>query len=62
MANATNMPINPICQPDCITEVRVGNTVLIAKGYLNANTTETAIDKMMRVLRAEIDSQPSDVA
>jgi len=62
MANTTSMPVNPICKPDCITEVRVGNTVLIVKGYLNANAIETAIDKMARVLRAEIDNQPSDVA
>ncbi len=62
MTDTTNIPINSISQPDCITEVRVGNTVLIVKGYLNANATETAIDKMARVLRAELDSQPSDVA
>ena len=39
--------------PDCVTEVRVGNTTLIAKGYFNQGATETAIDKMAKVIVEE---------
>ncbi len=49
-------------QPDCVTEVRIGNTTLVVKGYLNTNATETALDKMARILQAEIDSKLADIA
>ena len=39
--------------PDCVTEVRVGNTTLIVKGYLKRDATETAVDKMTNVIVAE---------
>ncbi len=38
---------------DCVTELRRGNTVLIVNGYFKRDTSETAADKMARVLRAE---------
>ena len=38
-------------RPDCVTEVRMGNTVLIVSGYFKQHTTATA--KMMKVLEAE---------
>ena len=37
--------------PDCVTEVRRGNTVLVVSGYFMQGTT--AADKMMKVLEAE---------
>lgn len=39
--------------PDCVTEVRMGNTVLVVSGYFKENTTATAADKMIKVLEAE---------
>lgn len=40
-------------RPDCVTEVRMGNTVLVVSGYFKKNTAATAADKMMKVLEAE---------
>ena len=37
-------------RPDCVTEVRRGNTVLVVSGYFKQDTTATAADKMMKVL------------
>ena len=42
----------PARRPDCVTEVRRGNTVLIVSGYFKQNATATAADKMMKVLEA----------
>lgn len=51
----TNTPKHdrPDRRPDCVTEVRMGNTVLIVSGYFKQNTTATAADKMMKVLEVE---------
>ena len=51
----TNTPKHdhPDRRPDCVTEVRIGNTVLIVSGYFKQETTTTAADKMMKVLEAE---------
>ncbi len=38
-------------RPDCVSEVRRGNTVLVVSGYFKQDTT--AADKMMKVLEAE---------
>ena len=40
-------------RPDCVTEIRMGNTVLVVSGYFKKDTTTTAADKMARVLEAE---------
>ena len=40
-------------RPDCVTEVRRGNTVLVVSGYFKQDTTATATDKMKKVLEAE---------
>ena len=40
-------------RPDCMTEVRMGNTVLVVSGYFKENATATAADKMIKVLEAE---------
>ncbi len=38
---------------DCVTEIRMGNSVLVVSGYFNQDTTATAADKMLKVLEAE---------
>ena len=40
-------------RPDCVTEIRMGNSVLTVSGYFKQDTTATATDKMMKVLEAE---------
>lgn len=40
-------------RPDCVTETRMGNTVLVVSGFFKENAVSTAADKMMRVLEAE---------
>ena len=45
-------------RPDCVTETRMGNTVLIVSGYFKKDTTATAADKMMKVLEAETAAAP----
>lgn len=42
----------PERRPDCVTEIRMGNTVLVVSGF-SKDTTDTAADKMMKVLEAE---------
>ena len=44
----------PERRPDCVTEIRMGNTVLVVSGvFSKKDTTDTAADKMMKVLEAE---------
>ena len=38
-------------RPDCVTEVRMGNTVLVVS---EKDAAATAADKMMKVLEAEV--------
>lgn len=40
-------------RPDCVTEIRMGNSVLVVSGYFKQDTTATAADKMLKVLEAE---------
>ena len=40
-------------RPDCVTKIRMGNSVLVVSGYFKKDTTTTAADKMARVLEAE---------
>ena len=40
-------------RPDCVTETRIGNTILVVSGFFKENSTETAADKMIKVLEAE---------
>ena len=40
-------------KPDCVTEVRKGNTILTVSGYFKQDATETAADKMAKVIAAE---------
>lgn len=41
--------------PDCVSEIRMGNTILVVSGYFKTDATLTADDKMLKVLRAEHD-------
>ena len=49
-------------RPDCVTEVRMGNTTLTVSGYFKQDTTATAADKMLRVLEAEAVTKPGNIA
>ena len=48
--------------PDCVTETRMGSTVLIVSGYFKQDATATATDKMMKVLEAEAAAKPDRTA
>lgn len=48
-------------RPDCVTEIRRGNTILVVSGYYNQNTTETAEDKMLKTLKAELSAGLWDI-
>jgi len=39
--------------PDCVTKIRKGNTTLTVSGYFKQDATETAADKMAKVIAAE---------
>ena len=47
----------PERRPDCVTEIRMGNTVLVVSGFFKKDTTDTAADKMMKVLAARPPSE-----
>ena len=58
----TNTPKNDRStrRPDCVTEIRIGNSVLVVSGYFKQDTTATA-DKMLKVLEAEAATQKSAI-
>ena len=39
--------------PDCVTEIKAGNTILTVFGYFKEDATDTAEDKMLKALKAE---------
>ena len=43
----------PERRPDCVTEIRMGNTVLIVSSFFKKTTTDTAAEKKMKMLTAE---------
>ena len=49
----TTSKTNTTRRPDCVTEVRMGNTILTVSGYFKQDAKDTAADKMMKVLEAE---------
>ena len=49
-----NVSEKHIQNADCVTETRMGNSILIVYGFYKPNTAVTASEKMMRVLRSEI--------
>ncbi len=54
--------LNSSRKADCVTETRMGNTTLVAYGFLNLDATETAVDKMLKVLRTEIENTNTSVS
>ncbi len=58
----TNTPKNDRStrRPDCVTEIRMGNSVLVVSGYFKQDTTAAA-DKMLKVLEAEAATQKSAI-
>ena len=44
-------------RPDCVTEIRIGNSVLVVSGFFKQDSTETVADKMEKVLQAEAATQ-----
>ena len=46
----TTRPDRP---PDCVTVTRIGNTVLTVNGYCDQSARETAVDKLVRIIKAE---------
>ena len=50
----------PERRPDCVTEIRMGNTVLVVSGYFKKDAAATAADKMMKVLAAEASIRADD--
>lgn len=40
-------------KPDCVTEVRIGNSILVVSGFFKQDATATAADKMARAIEAE---------
>lgn len=44
---------NAVRRPDCVTETRMGNTILVVSSFFKEDAVSTAADKMMRVLEAE---------
>ena len=53
MADSKQHDTRTTRRPDCVTEIRMGNSVLVVSGYFKKDTTTTAADKMARVLEAE---------
>ena len=43
----------PARRPDCVTDSRIGNTLLVVSGFFKQDATDTAADKMMKLLEAE---------
>ena len=46
---------------DCVTEIRIGNSVLVGSGFFKPSATETAADKMAKVREAEAATQKSAI-
>ena len=46
---------------DCVTEIRIGNSVLVVSGFFKQGAKETAADKMAKVLEAETATQKSAI-
>ena len=51
---SSNVQETRILHADCITETRIGNSILVVYSFCKPNTTVTATEKMIRVLQSEI--------
>ncbi|MCD8354332.1 MAG: chorismate synthase [Clostridiales bacterium] len=40
-------------QPDCVTEIRQGNSLLLVSGYFKPDAKATAADKLVHVMELE---------
>ena len=38
-------------KPDCVTELRKGNKVVTVRGFFDASSKESAVDKIERLIR-----------
>ena len=47
----TTQPDRP---PDCVTVTRIGSTTLVVRGYCDPHAKETAEDKLLRIMLAEL--------
>lgn len=52
--SSSNVQKTRIRNADCVTETRLGNSILVVYGFYKPNATVTAAEKMMRVLQSEI--------
>ena len=48
-------------RPDCVTEIRMGNSVLTVSGFFKQGPNDNAADKMMKVLEAEAATQKTAI-
>ena len=62
MTNITRDTSTTTRRPDCVTEVCMGNTILVVSGYFKQDAKDTAAVKMMRVLEAEAATKPGNIA
>ena len=54
MTDTPNRSTTTTRRPDCVTEIRRGNTVLVVSGYFKQGTTATAADKMMKCWKRKL--------
>jgi len=59
----TNTPKNDRStrRPDCVTEIRIGNSALLFPGFFKQPPPPPAADKMLKVLEAEAATQKSAI-
>ena len=60
IADNTQHDTRTTCRPDCVTDIRMGNSVLVVSGFFKESSTETAADKMEKVLKAETATQQTN--
>jgi hypothetical protein len=60
--NRNRIPAATDRRPDCVTEVRIGNSVLVVSGFFKRDATATAADKMAKVIEAEAAATPPYMA
>ena len=41
-------------RPDCVTEIRMGNSVLVVSGFFKQGSSETAADKWQKYCRPKL--------
>ena len=49
-----------VCRPNCVTKIRMRNTILVDYSFFKESSTETAADKMEKVLKAETATQQTN--